>query len=197
MGRPCIVVAGQGRCGTSLMMQMLSSAGVPCVGDWPGFETDASMIKTFDAAGFGKLAECAIKIIDPANLEIRDMPNHVVIWLDRDFGEQAKSAAKFLSLFMGMRLGRNAIRALASDLKNSRAKHRAAIGLAGGCPSISLTFEDLIILPDGVAARLGAFLEDHGWRINAGAMARCVMPRSPRCFPGFLEEVLLPTRQGA
>ena len=35
---PALLVAGLGRCGTSLMMQMLAAAGLPCVGEFPAYE---------------------------------------------------------------------------------------------------------------------------------------------------------------
>jgi hypothetical protein len=44
MSAPVIVVAGLGRCGTSLVMQMLAAAGLPCVGSFPDFEDDRTGI---------------------------------------------------------------------------------------------------------------------------------------------------------
>lgn len=189
MARPCIVVAGMGRCGTSLTMQMLDAVGIPCIGDWPDFETDASSVGGFDPGRFGGMSDCAIKIVDPSNLMIGDMPNHVVIWLDRDARQQAKSQAKLLSL-MGLRLGRNAVRTIQGDLRKSRDRHRARVGIPGGCPSITLRFEGLITDRTAVTS-LSRFLAEHGWDAPAEKMAAQIRPRPTDCLPGFLEETLL------
>lgn len=189
MTRPCIVVAGMGRCGTSLTMQMLYAAGVPCVGAWPGFETDASSVSAFDPVKFAALSETAIKLIDPANLPVGDMPNHIVIWLDRDPKQQAKSQAKMMKL-MGYSLGRDAVNAFAGDLRKSRGRHRARIGIPGGCPSISLRFEGLIE-DRSVIVLLSEFLSSYGWESPVEAMVRQVRARPSHCLQDFLEATLL------
>ena len=40
--RPCIIVSGLGRCGSSLVMQMLHAGGVECLGAPPAFEPPES-----------------------------------------------------------------------------------------------------------------------------------------------------------
>ncbi|HEX7072942.1 MAG TPA: hypothetical protein VF226_02795 [Hyphomicrobiaceae bacterium] len=192
-GLPCIIVAGMGRCGTSLTMQMLEAAGVPCIGGWPDFETDASSIEGFDPSWFAGLSGCAIKLIDPANLPITDMPNHIVVWLDRDPTQQAKSQAKLLKV-LGLNIGRSATRTLAADLRNTREKHRARVGVPGGCPATTLRFENMITDPAFAAERLSAFLASYGWATDPEAMAAQVKPRPATCLPGFLEADLLESR---
>lgn len=193
MAKPTIVVAGMGRCGTSLTMQMLSAAGVPCVGTWPGFETDASSVTGFDATEFSGLSDCAIKLIDPANLAVGDMPNHVVIWLDRDPRQQAKSQAKLLGA-MGFKIDRSGVRAIEGDLRRSRNKHRAAVGVPGGCDCFTVKFENLIQNSRTEAELLAMFLSGHGWRVDPVAMAAQVRQRPTTCLPGFLEDQLLSER---
>lgn len=189
MSKPCIVVAGMGRCGTSLTMQMLSAAGVTCIGTWPDFETDASSIEGFDATEFAGLSDCAIKLIDPANLPVGDMPNHIVVWLDRDPKQQAKSQVKLLNA-MGFNLGRDAVKAVAADLRKSRDRHRARVGIVGGNPAITLRFEDLIAGPYAIE-RLSSFLSEYGWNVSPSVMAAQVRARHSDCLPGFLEDVLI------
>lgn len=191
--KPCIVVAGMGRCGTSLTMQMLSAAGVPCVGTWPDFETEASSVMGFDAVKFAVLSDCAIKLIDPANLPVGDMPNHVVIWLDRDPRQQAKSQAKLLGA-MGFHLDRSGVRAIEGDLRRSRNKHRAVVGVPGGCDCLTVKFENLIQNPRTEAELLATFLAGHGWRVDPAVMAAQVRWRPATCLPGFLEDQLLSER---
>lgn len=199
MARPCIVVAGMGRCGTSLMMQMLASAGVPCVGSWPAYETDASMVGVFDATSFASRSNESIKLIDPANLPVGAMPNHIVIWLDRNPCEQAKSQVKFMSL-VGLNLPnkRAATRAIEADLRKSRDRHRARVGVPGGCPAVTVQFENLIETPHMTAGEIVQFLGENGWHgLSAVSMAAQVRRRDPRCYPGFLEAALLAEKGAA
>lgn len=189
--RPCIVVAGMGRCGTSLTMQMLEAAGVPCIGPWPAYETDASSIGGFDPVSFAKLSGQAIKLVDPGNLPIRDMPNHIVIWLDREPREQAKSQIKFVSLFAPVPNRRAAIRAVEADLRRSREKHRAAVGVPGGCPVLSISFENIIARPASSAEKITGFLTVNGWPVIPISMEKQVIHRDSSCFPGFLEAKLI------
>lgn len=184
---PCIIVAGQGRCGTSLTMQMLDAAGVPCVGSFPAYETDASGIETFDPAHLAGLRGNAIKLIDPANLRVGDMPNHLVIWLDRNFREQAKSIAKFT----GGGINRSGMRILERSLRNDRERHRAVIGVPGGAPFLTLRFEDLIERPHMAAVSIASFLNEHGWSVEEGDMLDAFIPRPASCLPGFLEPYLI------
>lgn len=199
MAKPCIVVAGMGRCGTSLMMQMLASAGVPCVGSWPAYETEASMIGVFDAASFACRSNEAIKLIDPANLPVGDMPNHLVIWLDRNPREQAKSQVKFMSLVgLTPQSNRAASRLVEADLRKSRDRHRARIGVPGGCPALTVQFENLIETPHATAGEIVQFLDDNGWHgLTATSMAAQVRRRDPRCYPGFLEAALMAEKGAA
>lgn len=199
MSKPCIVVSGNGRCGTSLMMQALAAAGVPCVGSWPDYETDDGMMGTFNAAAFASRSGEAIKLIDPANLPVGDMPNHIVIWLDRDHREQAKSQVKFMSL-VGFNPSnrRAAIRAIEADLRKSRDRHRAKIGVPGGCPALTVRFENLIEVPHVTAGEVVQFLADNGWQgIASSMLASQVRRRNPKCYPGFLEEELLSEKVSA
>lgn len=199
MTMPCIVVAGMGRCGTSLMMQMLHAAGVPCVGEWPAFETDASAIGSFEPLAFASRTGQAIKLIDPANLKIGDMPNHVVIWLDRDSREQAKSQVKFAQLSVGrLPNTRLAIRAMEAGLRKTRSRHRSRVGIPSVCPHIDVRFENLIEAPHVTAGEISDFLGRHGWGgLDARIMASQVRRRSPQCYRGFLEAELLRERGAA
>ena len=196
MAHPCIVVAGMGRCGTSLTMQMLDAGGIPCVGRFPDYETDAGLPSHFDAKHFARMSDCAIKLIGPANLPIGGMPDHVVIWLDRDPREQAKSQVKMASLLAPIDNARRAIRLFEKDLRKSRAKHRAAVCVPGGVPSVSVSFEGLLAHPSHVAKAIADFLAENGWRgLDVSRMARQVRPRAAQCFPGFMEEQILASRR--
>ncbi|HWH75147.1 MAG TPA: hypothetical protein VNV16_12895, partial [Methylibium sp.] len=109
MSGPTTIVSGLGRCGTSMLMQMLHRGGMPCLGPWPSFEVDearATLAPKFVAEHAGK----AIKVLDPQRI---GLPADVrVVWLDRDHRQQAKSHAKFLEILTGNvndRAGRRAL----------------------------------------------------------------------------------------
>lgn len=188
---PCVVVAGMGRCGTSLLMQMLDAAGIECVGKRPDYETPESF-GNFRADVFARMRGRAIKLVDPMRLPIDEMPNHIVLWLDRDFREQAKSALKLLSVFEnGVRRDRQAVRAMERSLRSDRPKNMKAVGASGRCPTLILTFEDILSGP-AATARLVKFLATHGYpRISAEQMASQIRRRSPKCLPGLMEAQLL------
>ncbi|RWB67602.1 hypothetical protein [Mesorhizobium sp.] len=190
---PAIVVAGQGRCGTSLMMQMLYAGGIPCVGHWPDFETGASSFGGFDPTAFAALRGKAIKLITPAELPIGQMPKHVVIWLDRDPEEQARSQLKMVATFMrSVDMSRKSIRAMAAGNRRGRLPNMAAIGANGRHPTLLLSFERLLTQPTDAAIAVDAFLHEHGYvGLNFEAMRRQIRPRSPYCYPGMMEVDLL------
>lgn len=195
MSRPCIVVAGMGRCGTSLMMQMLAAGGVPCTGEWPAFESDRMTARHFDAKAFDALGDCAVKLVDPAPLRPGRLPNHVVIWLDRSVKEQARSQIKFLR-WNGQRVedSRRTRLAFENGLRRERLGNRLSLGVPGRTYSITTSFEMLINYPLRTAREIALFLSAHGWTVDAEAMTRQVVPRAPDCYPGMLEVELLVAR---
>lgn len=193
--KPCIVVAGMGRCGTSLMMQMLAAGGVPCTGEWPAFESDLAMAGRFDAKAFDALGDCAVKLVDPAPLKPGRLPNHVVIWLDRSVPQQARSQIKFLR-WNGQRVeeSRRTRLAFESGLRRERLGNRLSLGVPGRTYSITASFEMLINYPRRTAREIALFLSAHGWTVDADAMARQVVRRQPDCYPGMMELELLAAR---
>lgn len=192
MTRPCIVVAGQGRCGTSLVMQMLFAAGVPCDGDWPSFESEAQMIGTIDPEAFAARRDQAVKILDPGKCGLGSLPGHVVIWLDRDPVEQARSQIKFMRGHgVDIEDSRATRRGLASTLRSDRERHRAALGIPGKTPSLSVGFGILVLDPAWVAGAIAGFLKQHQWpALDTDAMTSVVRRRPSDCYPGFLENML-------
>lgn len=191
---PCIVVAGMGRCGTSLMMQMLSAAGVPCDGEWPAFEVDTMMEAGFDADAFSRRRGHAVKMIDPARLAPGAMPHHVVIWMQRDFGEQARSQIKFAAVVGGYGASgsRQEWRGMKALLRQQDRGHKAALGIPARTPSIMVDFEGTLRDPRSSAGKVTAFLAEHGWGVlDVESMVRQVRFRTAKCYRGFLEAELL------
>lgn len=185
MKRPCIVVAGFGRCGSSMLMQMLARGGVKCLGRAPGYEDARASIDDFAPEWFAGLSNCAVKVLSPEKCRIADMPNHIVVWLDRDSDEQAKSMIKFLNFFGAPVWSNRVVRkTLAASIKRDRATARAKIGGGGGTDFLTLRFETVLADPIAAATRIVEFLARHGYALDAQRMAAAVKQRSPKCLPG-------------
>lgn len=179
-----LLVAGLGRCGTSLMMRMLSTGGVSCAGQMPDFEIDRMAPGApSPAAWLAQQERSAVKWLDPHRVPLpADLPR-AVIWLDRDVAEQAKSQIKLLDQMMGISTARNQRRRWVQSLRTDR---RRALAMLGDGPRLMLTFEDILQRPTATACRVRDFVRGLGWGAPDGeAMAACVLPRSPRCLPGM------------
>ena len=190
--RPTIVVAGLGRCGSSLTMQMLSAGSVPCVGKPPDFEDERTSALSFDADWFDSLGGVAVKLLDAQRIPLRPFSNHVVIWLDRDPREQARSMLKMASLALpNVDRGRRGVRLVAKSIERDR--ELALARLLGTTPhaALRLDFEDLVCAPSGTAARLAAFLRPHGHKVDLAPMGKVAKVRPLTCLPGLLEEWLM------
>ena len=187
-GNPTIVVSGLGRCGSSLVMQMLHAGGVPCVGSAPDFEDERAGVPISFATMEG-WAGMAVKVLDPHRM---GLPGDVrVIWLDRDTREQARSQIKFLGVMLGLAGGRAQTRSFERLLVQERPQ---AMRVIGNRPLCVMTFEQLLANPSGSAAQLAAFVGHAGF--NTDAAAKCVLPRSAKCHAGMDVEASLLNRYG-
>lgn len=193
MGEKTVLVCGLGRCGSSLMMQMLSAAGLQCAGTGPDFEPESMQEHYFEGApqiGDGWFASYdAVKIINPHQLNwFRGFPA-VVVWLDRDVTEQAKSGLKILeAMVAGVRRQPGAVEKMAALLESQREQ---CIADLAGWPRIEVRFEDLVGAPAETASSIAAFLADFGIVVDVEAMVSVVIPRGPECQPDIRIEGLL------
>lgn len=190
MTKPAIVVAGPGRCGSSLTMQMLHAGGIPCVGEWPDFEDERAGIP-LNRPWFEGLHSVAVKRLDIH----RDstMPRSaIVIWLDRDHDQQAKSTLKLLkSQFSGISDNRQARRAIEASLARDAVTCKIAI-LKTHFPSMAVRFETLVSDPRGVVAIISAHIKyNAGYDLDQEKAITALIPRSPNCLPNMLEFDLL------
>lgn len=189
--RPLILVAGMGRCGTSLMMQMLAAGGVDCIGKFPDYEHANMTVSGLDQAWLNSLLDCAVKTIDPATVGLRRPSNSVVIWLDRDADEQARSQLKFLrAAGMPVRISRINVRSQASGIRRDRTRQRKPMRPDYGA-MLDLRFETLVTASEWSASRVAGFLEPHGYTLDVEAMRLQVRERPPTCLPNMLEEELV------
>jgi hypothetical protein len=194
-----ILVAGQGRCGTSLVMQMLSAAGVPCVGSYPDFE-DAVVEHLLPAVPHSWTTACAgkaVKLLDPQRAHPPPGPRYKTIWLTRDVDQQARSQLKLV----GQAPSRANRRAFVKSLRaGDNAAHCALrdAGCHAGSNLAHLRFEQILADPITTAAALISYLGLHApYAGKIQAMAGCVVPRSSDCLEGFLESALIERRADA
>ncbi|WP_337846840.1 hypothetical protein [Sphingomonas sp.] len=187
MTRPTVLVAGFGRCGSSLVMQMLHAGGMPCDGTFPDFEAISLHLMSHDA-WIARTRGRAVKVLDPHLYPPPVGPDYRTIWLTRDPSEQARSALKLI----GGPDTRHARRAFARSYVKDRRKaiqalmkadaHRAGI--------LELSFEAIIREPLRVASSIAAFVGIEG-RVPVAQMAKCVIPRPVTCLPFMLERQLI------
>lgn len=176
------VVSGLGRCGTSMMMQMLAAGGVHCVGEHPAYEDPMASRIPLDDWWLDRCSGRAVKILDP-HRGWRGMHGARFIWMDRDVKQQAKSQRKFLLALMGVNAKAGA---LAAGLRADRAK---CMRLLVPYDRIMFSFEDIISNPLASASRLTTYFPN----IDIESAASVVHRRSTDCAPDMtLEASLLP-----
>ncbi|MCA1570765.1 MAG: sulfotransferase [Chloroflexi bacterium] len=187
-----IIVAGSGRCGTSLVMQMLDAGGVPCHGDWPAFE-DPALHERIVEQPTTDLAGRAIKLLTPVLTldSVRRAPATSWVWITRDIKQMAASQDKFVRMLTGRGYhGAHRRRLIRGLIEEQRAypdlmdtpPHRCYV----------LRFEDIICQPAVSARNIAAFLD---LDLDVTAMAAAVVPRSAACYDGLLETALLASRE--
>lgn len=170
-----VIVAGFGRCGSSLVMQMLQAGGFPVTGEYPSFECLA-----YNSGG-APPPDGASKILD---LHLNPPPGgpYRWIWLDRNPNEQAQSQAKFLRLVCGLRIAGPEVHRLARSYKGDRETCFEVMRRLGG-EVLSVTFEELVTESATTAARIASFV---GLR-DSERMAAVVRKRPAGCLPYLLE----------
>lgn len=185
-----LVVAGCGRCGSSLVMQMLAAGGVPTTGRFPAYE-DADLVHAFEASGV--LPARAVKVLAPfvsAENITSAPPSTSWVWVRRSLDPLWRSQQKFAALIFGAELGRDkrAAALLRDQLMREDRNVPAAIQRAGR-PLLVVSFEDVLADPAQQARRLARFSGLEGFDVDAAAGV--VVERSPDCYDGFLETKLV------
>lgn len=190
---PEIIVAGLGRCGSSMTMQMLWATGIPCAGSHPDFEDERASPLHFDGEWFSNLSGRAVKLLDaqllPAKLRIPTTA--VIVWLDRDPSEQSRSMAKMLSAFSGIEIGRRARKAIEASIRRDTCLARSRLLGSNPLAAIRLSFEDIVLRPYAEAERLAELLRNCGHSAVSARMAGAIRNRPPTCLHGFLETSLI------
>lgn len=183
--RPVVLVCGLGRCGSSLVMQMLSACGLYCSGTYPMFEDDVVFgpESTPDIEDFTD--HDAVKVLIPHKAHLPRGLRCVIIWLDRDVREQTRSQMK---VFRTVSTQQHDPAHWQAFLEHDR---ELAIAAIRGVPRIELTFEDLLAHPESMAADIAEFLGRWGVRVDWRKMAQCVVQRGPECQADLTMELKL------
>jgi len=187
---PVLTVCGFGRCGSSLVMQMLAAGGIATTGDYPAFEDDRMNFTAFDLRWLAEQRGRAVKILDPHKVpEFKSVP-HIAIWIDRDPREQAKSHAKFVAAVMGIDVSREHRKAIANSFRQER---REAMLCASADPArlYRTTFEQIVEAPAAVLTVLIPWLAAFGFHLDFDAARAVVRRRSRKCLPYMLEAMLI------
>ena len=185
---PIIVVAGLGRCGSTLMMRMLHAGGMDVFCEnKTDFETELIFTLPDNNAWLGLCTGKALKLLDPHENLPSPSFDYRFIWMDRNPREQAKSQMKLLSASMGIApVNRRHARAMEASLrKEARTAHRICTAFG---PTISIRFEDLLRHPRLTAKYVAEFLTRP---LDIDAMARQVIDRPVTCLPYMLEEQMV------
>lgn len=178
-----ILVAGLGRCGSSLVMQMLAAGGVTVTGEYPAFEDERVNLPEASELWIGEWRGKGVKILDPHHASSLPSMSARIIWVIRNGRQQALSVSKFWHLMAGLpRADRRQLRALEANLRRDRGTC-VGIFLQKGFPVLPLRFEDLLAAPLSAAKQIVAFIGAG----DAPAMADVVRPRGPECYQGLLE----------
>lgn len=178
---PVLLVAGLGRCGTTLVMQMLAAAGVPVAGRAPAYEDVPVSLRGVDLDWLDRQRGRAVKWIDPVNARIANPDDwrFRVILLSRSPREQARSMLKF----QGLPAPRATVRGLESGIiRDQNRAARIVDRLAGAHGTLHLRFEDLIDMPAVAAFRIAKFCDAHGFPFGeVGVAAAEVQSRGSGC----------------
>lgn len=186
-----IIVSGLTRCGSSLMMQMLYAGGCP-VSCEDGNELisgeHSDQLSALREIALGLTEGKAIKCLDPHNFPLPPDREYLIIWMRRDFKEQAKSIVKFMQMLLGVRESkRTMIRKFEKSLPTET---RKCFRLLSNHPIIEVQFENVINFPKDEAVRVAEFVKEIT-ELDTDKMASVIIPRSTDCYPGMLETELI------
>lgn len=181
-----ILVSGMGRCGSSMMMQMLAATGLRCLGKPPLYEVDMVPGDPAPVGLWGKYD--AAKFLMPSMFDFPAMPGAAFIWIDRDLNEQSRSLRKLSARAVaGQRPDTPAV--LATHVRYLESERAKCVQQIRGYPRIEVTFEHLLADPREAAEHIAEFLASLGVRVNPEAMASVVVRRSPECAPDLAMEL--------
>lgn len=191
-----IIVSGLTRCGSSMMMQMLHAGGCPISCELGNEEISgehSDQLSALKEIALGLTDGMAIKCLDPHRFPLPPDKQYVVIWMKRDFKEQAKSITKFMQMLLGIRESkRTMIRQFEKSLPGETKK---CLRIFSKHPLIEVEFEKVIHNSKEEAERVADFLKEIVL-LNTDRMASVVIDRSTDCYSGMLESEIIHRAEG-
>lgn len=171
-------VCGFGRCGSTMVMQMLDAGGLPPVdGTQPG-SYELPGIDIVYQRGPAYFEGRAVKLLDaPLRFGAPLASSWQFVWLDRDRMEQAKSQVKFFDLIVGERLPPEAVGIFADSYAVDRPKVLGFLRRTGHV--LVLRYEDVLRYPLKAAKHLRKVFPD----LDVQAAAAVVHERDGACRP--------------
>lgn len=180
-----VLVVGCVRSGLSLTMQMLDAGGFPCVGKYPAYEKyDLKKINWKECRGK------AVKVVDTYKQFPPVGYSYKIIYLQRDALQQALSFNKFLREIVGQ--PELPLQLVQDSFAQSYSQINQWFNRAKGVKGV-VEFEDILSNPGVVARRLARIV---GQKLDISAMAKAVVDRNAKCYPGFLEMSLIDKVEG-
>lgn len=179
-GQPphAVGVCGFGRCGTTMVMGMLTAGGLPAAADAAHpWELTMQELRAVPLGGR------AVKLLDiPRNAGLPPAPGWRFVWLDRDPVEQAKSQAKMMDVMLGHRLTAVEVARFAVSYTRDRPYMMDLLSKHGHL--LVLRYEQVLAQP-----RRAARLLRRVWPgLDVTAAAAVVHQRDGRCRPDMQVE---------
>lgn len=180
-----LLVAGQGRCGSSVLLQMLHKGGMPVAGTFPDYECE-EVNPFFSTSLDGRCAiptqwlqaqdGRALKLLCPQMFALDGINVAGTLYLTRSLREQALSMQKLLGVSQAAAV------AMEQSIAADDSVSLAILRLRG--PLLRLSFEQIITDPRGTAAAVAAFVASCGGpALDVAAMTSAVLHRTPDCRP--------------
>ena len=198
MNTAVLLVAGLGRCGTTMMMTMLDAGGFPVTGPRPSYELTERFSPTrADKPWLAAQGGNAVKLLDPTRYGLRESDfttPPVVILMERRASQQARSQVKLLnSTSNQVLIPRAAEKLMRRSIERDTPRLRAQMGHLGFV--YRLQFETVLADPASVAIRLARIVHHHFKRgFDHLTAADAVLPRDPKCLPDlWMENAVLPS----
>lgn len=186
------VITGLPRSGTTLAMKMLEAGGIlghvdesvplhKALREHP----DHERLEKGDNEWIRQCEGMGVKVLMPCNHAVPKDLEYRFIWMDRDAREHAKSTRKFMKHLKQM--PDNEIPSIKELVKRHKKYTKKGLKFLHTYPDCAITrvrFEAVLKRPKVQAHLMASFC---GLDIDIKAMAGVVLPRSPRCYNGFLE----------
>jgi hypothetical protein len=171
-----------------MMMQMLYNGGVEVICK-PGNELISGecedALEALKIIASNKAFGKAVKCLDPHRFILPPDIDYRVIWMRRDYTQQASSIRKFMRGFLGINVHKSAIKKIAKDLITDTKK---CLKLFSSKRHIILevSFEDVLSKPDEISIQIKEFISDIV-DLDHSKMESTVLRRDSNCYNGFLE----------